>query len=226
MCGYTCKTNTVPHHLKRHITTNKHDWFRKRAHVQTKRDVQRDKLESRQDKLVKVKWGDRDVNNCWVFEYLGSDFVPSGDHLPDVRKRIAQAKSRAGRLRHILQATDVELDLRIRIYISGCCSILTYGSEAWPLDDKTCKIINGANAYMLSHITGRSRHEETSSVTTTFNLLWWIRARHMKWIDHILRLKPNHSEPGTASVTRQVRLWGTVLVVGQVLPTFQLTVLR
>ena len=83
----------------------------------------------------------------------------------------------------------MELDLRIRLYISGCCSILTYGSEAWPLDDETCKIINGANAYMLSHITGRTRHEEASSATTTFNLLWWIRARRKKWLGHILRMK-------------------------------------
>ena len=117
--------------------------------------------------------------------------MPSGDHLPDVRKRIAQAKSHAGRLRHILQAEDLELDLRIRLYISGCCSILAYGSEVWPLDDKTCKIINDANAYMLSHITGRSRYEVASSKTTAFNLLLWIWARRLKWLGHILRLQPN-----------------------------------
>ena len=84
-----------------------------------------------------------EVKNCWIFEYLGSSFVPNGDHTPDVRKRIAQAKARAGRLRHILQAEELELDLRIRLYISGCCSILTYGSEAWTLDDKTYNLING-----------------------------------------------------------------------------------
>ena len=44
---------------------------------------------------------------------------------------------------------------------------------------------------MLSHITGRTRHEEASSSTTTFNLLWWIRARRKKWLGHILRLQPD-----------------------------------
>ena len=31
--------------------------------------------------------------------------------------------------------------------------------------------------------------EEASGDTTTFNLLWWIRARRMKWMGHIVRLK-------------------------------------
>ena len=76
-----------------------------------KQDILREKLEEQHDKLGKVKWGDKEVDNCWVFEYLGSDFVPNGDHTSDLRKRIAQAMSRVGRLRHITQAQDVELDV-------------------------------------------------------------------------------------------------------------------
>ena len=184
MCGYAC-SNPGRRFLKCHITRAKHNWFKKRACIRAKLDIRRDKIEEHQQKLPTVKWGDKQVSNCGRFEYLGSDFLPSGEHLPDVRKRIAQAKTRAGRLRHILQAKDVPLDLRIRLYVSGCCSILTYGSEAWPLDAHTCRIINGANAFMLSHITGRSRHEEASSTTTTFNLLLWVRARRHKWIKNV-----------------------------------------
>ena len=56
------------------------------------------------------------------------------------------------------------------------------------------KIINGVNAYMISHITGHTRHEEASAVTTTFNLLLWIRARRLKCLGHILRLQDNDGE--------------------------------
>ena len=42
---------------------------------------------------------------------------------------------------------------------------------------------------MLSHITGRSRHAEASATTTTFNLVKWIRARRLKWAEHILRVE-------------------------------------
>ena len=56
------------------------------------------------------------------------------------------------------------------------------------LDAQTCKLINGANAGMVSHITGRSRHMEAKDNTTTFNLVKWIRARRLKWVGHILRM--------------------------------------
>ena len=59
-------------------------------------------------------------------------------------------KVRVGSLRHIW-ASDLTLDLKLRLYISGCCSILVYGSESWVLNDEACRCINGANAYMLSH---------------------------------------------------------------------------
>ena len=51
-------------------------------------------------------------------------------------------------------------------------------------------MLNGVNAYMLFHITGHTKHEEElDHHIITFNLIWWIRARRMKWLDHILRLK-------------------------------------
>ena len=139
-----------------------------------------DKIAARQDHLPKVKWGEQEVDNSWVFIYLGSLFQADGDHTPDVQRRINKAKSRAGRLRHILQSPDLELDLRLRLYIAGCCSVLCYGSEAWYLDDKRQKMINGTNAQMLSHITGKTRQEEASRDITSFNVLLWIRSRRIQ----------------------------------------------
>ena len=68
--------------------------------------------------------------------------------------------------------------------------MLTYGSEAWTLDDAACKIINGANAAMVSHIraTQRSIQEEATDGTKTFDLLRWIRAHRLRWVGHILRM--------------------------------------
>ena len=97
------------------------------------------------------------------------------------------AKTRAGTLRHVW-STELPLDLKIRIYIVVCCIILTYGSEAWFLSERACKIINGANAYMLSHITDKSKWDESSADTSTFNILVWIRARRLRWDGHILRM--------------------------------------
>ena len=97
------------------------------------------------------------------------------------------AKARAGTLRHIW-ATDLPMDLKLRLYIACCCSILVWGSEAWTLDAEACRCINGANAYMLSHITGKEKKDEATTTTTTFDIIAWIRVRRLRWVGHILRL--------------------------------------
>ena len=48
----------------------------------------------------------------------------------DVRTRIARATQRFGKMRHIWKNKELHQNLRIRLYKSSVCSILTYGSEA------------------------------------------------------------------------------------------------
>ena len=42
----------------------------------------------------------------------------------------------------------------MKIYKSAVCCLLTYGCEAWTLDDETTAMLNGANARCLSRFTG------------------------------------------------------------------------
>ena len=74
------------------------------------------------------------------------------------------------------------------------CSKLVYGCEAWLLDDKTCKMLNGANSKMVSRITGRPIREEASASSKTFDVVKWIRARRLQWVGHILRFKTEDEE--------------------------------
>ena len=85
-------------------------------------------------------------------------------------------------------------DLKLRLYIACCCSILVWGAEAWVLDEEARRCINGANAYMLSNITNKTKREEATESTTTFNILAGIRARRLRWVGHILRLKDRLGE--------------------------------
>ena len=41
----------------------------------------------------------------------------------------------------------------------------------------------------MSHITGKTKREETTTAMTTFNIITWIRARRLKRVGHILRLR-------------------------------------
>ena len=59
-------------------------------------------------------------------------------------------------------------------------SLLTYGSEAWRLDEETRAKINGANARCLSRFTGKSVHAEASARTRLYDLVSAIRTRRLK----------------------------------------------
>ena len=110
--------------------------------------------------------------------------------MADVKIRIASARQRFGKMRHIWADKRLHLNLRLRLYKSSVCSVMTYGSEAWQLNDEVSKALNGANSQMLSVITSKTPHEEASKDTRTFDLLRWIRARRLQWLGHIMRMGP------------------------------------
>ena len=89
------------------------------------------------------------------------------------------ARARFGKLRHIWRDSNLHLSLRLRLYRSCVCSILTYGSEAWYLNREMRRALNGANSQMVSKITGRSVHEEAAE-GKTFDIVRWIRARRLQ----------------------------------------------
>ena len=145
-------------------------------------------MKAQQEALPKVKWDDKEAENCWHFPYLGAIFEAGGGQLADVQRRIMLATARFGKMRHVWKAKALHLRLRMRLYIASVCSILTYGAEAWCLDRDICRKINGANSRMVSVITGRTQHEEAKEGSRSFDLIRAIRARRLSWLGHILRL--------------------------------------
>ena len=97
--------------------------------------------------------------------------------------------ARMGQLNQVF-SSGISFGLKLRLYKAAVCSLFTYGSEAWHLDEKTAAALNGANTRCLSRISGKSIHEEASVRTRTFDLVGSIRKRRMKWLGHILRM-PN-----------------------------------
>ena len=120
-------------------------------------------------------WGDHEATNAWRNKYLGSVFEAGGGCLADVRIRIATARQRFGKMRHIWGNKTLHMNL----YKASVCIILTYGSEAWRLTTEVCSALNGANSSMVSIITGRTVRAEASS-GKTFDLVKWIRARKLQ----------------------------------------------
>ena len=67
---------------------------------------------------------------------------------------------------------------------------------------------------MLSHITGKTKREEATPNSTSFDILSWIRARRLRWVGHILRLrdKDNRMVKETLKVIYDNRQTGDILM--------------
>ena len=182
------KIQTRAQDLKTHRTrTGHHDH---KQHVKTRTaiiDAITAKRKEQQKHLPTVKWDDKEARNEWQSKYLGSIYQADGAQMPDVQARIARARQRFGKMRHIWSNKQLHVNLRMRLYKASVCSILTYGSEAWRLTTKVRAALNGVNSSMVSVITGRTAREEATE-GKTFDLVKWIRARKLQWLVHIMRM--------------------------------------
>ena len=150
------------------------------------RKVQFDKLTSAQHDKASVTCEESKLKNVFNFKYLGSIFSADGSHYHDVKRRCTMADSRCGDLNHVFNSKVIPIKLKLKIYKTAVCSLMTYGCEAWYLTERTAAMINGCNARCLAHITGLSAHEEASARTRSYDLVGAIRQRRYRWLGHLL----------------------------------------
>ena len=130
-CAVCCKAYKRAQDLKAHKTRTGHHHCK--THKVTKTAVEDAILERRKEEqaaMPKVKWGEQVTTNSWRNKYLGSVFEAGGGCLADVKIRIATARQRFGKMRHLWADKRLHLNLRIRLYKSSVCSVMTYGAEA------------------------------------------------------------------------------------------------
>lgn len=80
------------------------------------------------------------------------------------------------------------MKVKLNIYKAVVMSLMTYDSETWSLNAESMTKINGANAWCLSRITGKTVYQKTSVCTQTFNIIKALSRRRFKWLGHILRM--------------------------------------
>lgn len=128
-CCHWGKGFKVTRYLKGHITKvhPKRQWHGSTADRDTRHAVK----VTAQAALPKVVCEGELLKNVWSFVYLVSKFSADGENMTDVKSRITIAMKTAGKLRNIWPSRWIPLLLKLRIYKTGVCSKLAYGSEAW-----------------------------------------------------------------------------------------------
>ena len=76
--------------------------------------VKTQKLKQAQAQKATVNCGDQALDNVFNFNYLGSLFSADADQTRDVKKRIALARTRFGKLRHVFGSKDLPTNMRRR----------------------------------------------------------------------------------------------------------------
>ena len=146
------------------------------------------KMTDAQAKKPIINCEGEELKNVFKFKYLGSIFAANGEQMFDIKRRIALAAKRCGQLRHCFDAKGIDMGTKLKIFKAAITSVLTYGSEAWRLTREAKTTINGANARLISRITGKDAHAEASPRSRTFDIIQAIRKRKHEWLGHILRM--------------------------------------
>ena len=170
------------------------------------------KLVQQQALRPKIHCEGHPLNNVFREKYLGTVFAADADQTRDVKTRIAQAFARCGKLRRVLDAQQLPVGLKLRLYKAAVCSILTYGCETWRLTPSVMRKINGANSKMLARFTGKTIPQEARATSSSFNLVKHIRVRRLKWLGHILRAGPDRLIYQAVEEQRRLGLPGNLLM--------------
>ena len=210
-CDKACKSKFG---VRIHMKSCKHSPAKEQQFQGTCADkqVKLDKIKSAQSTKTAVQCEGQNLINVFTFKYLGSIFAANGSHTHDVKRRCAMASSRFGALRHIFNSPAIPLKLKMKVYHTAVCSLLTYGSEAWNLTGNIQAMINGCNSRCLSHITGKSAHSEASVRTRTYDLVGAIRQRRYRWLGHILRMPNNRLVKEAVKVQFHAQLPGNMFM--------------
>ena len=153
--------------------------------------VKRRKLELQQQERQTIICGEEILENVFNFVYLGSVFSADSSQWYDIKRRVAMAMTRSGKLRHIFDSDNISLQLKLRLHRAAVCSVLIYGCESWLMSDRIMRRLNHVNSLMLSRISGKSPRQEARPTTTNFDLIRRIRIIRYKYLGCVLRGKVN-----------------------------------
>ena len=129
------------------------------------------------------------------FTYLGSSKATTGDCNPDIKRRIAQAKTKMVSLKNIWKDKNLPFALKLKIMKVLVWTTITYGAEGWTFKADAKKKIQAAEMWChrrLLNITYKDRRTNASvlvELKTTRQLYGSIVKRKLNFFGHMSRNK-------------------------------------
>lgn len=129
------------------------------------------------------------IKNIYSFIYLATKSKCDGDSRADIKHHMVIVLEAFSSLYHLWNGSHIPLSMKLPVYRTAVCRLLTQSYETWVLIKNVLKSINGfnsINSICLVIITKKGyRH---IAVAPDYNLVLAIRRRRLNFIGHFLRL--------------------------------------
>ena len=140
-----------------------------------------------------IKVLDATLKQAQSFKYLGSIITPDGRCTTDIKSRLGQARTAFKNLEAILTNQKISINVRKRVLETYIWPIITYGCEAWTINQQMQNTINAAEMwyyrkmFKIPYIAHVTNEEVLKRAKTTRRLLNSIRKRQASFLGHCLR---------------------------------------
>ena len=127
------------------------------------------------------------------FKYLGSIVTQNGSCTEEIKSRIGQGKIAFSKIKALVTAKNIKIDIRKRFVKCLIWSIVLYGCETWAMKKREEKYLEGFEMWLWRRVgkigwKEKIRNEEVlRRIGEGRCILKEIKRRKAKWIGHILR---------------------------------------
>ena len=139
-----------------------------------------------------IRIGEGEVKDVESFGYLGSVLDKLGGAEPDIKRRLAIARTAFTRLQSICSSDKFNQKTKLRILNSNVLFVLLYGAEMWRVTATGLNKLDVFHRTCLRRVLRRFwpyhlSNEELFEATGSAPVLVLIRVRRWRWLGHVFR---------------------------------------
>lgn len=137
---------------------------------------------------------DQVIEGCEGYKYLGTKIPSSGTLEEAIKERNNQGRKAISMLNSVLWDNKISKTNKHRIYNAIVKSIVSYGSEVWPLKEKNIRTLEATEMDFWRRAAGRSRVERITNdrireiMGVHRTITDDIRTKQLRWYGHVQRM--------------------------------------
>lgn len=147
-----------------------------------------------QDLILEQQQQHQQIKQCKKYKYLGMHITNDGSLDEEIKHRNNQGRQAIRQLNSILWDKAVSKQNKHRIYNSIVKSIISYGSEVWPLKEKTRKSLEATEMDYWRRAAGKSKLERVRNerireiMGVKHKITEDIQINQLRWYGHVQRM--------------------------------------